>query len=59
MAWGVQARGGPEGVDVELAAQAILALGEQSARLVLDEPERFDPDRVGRFVRGLLRAVGR
>jgi len=59
VAWGVEARGGPEGVDVELAAQAILALGEQTARLVLDEPERFDPDRVGRFVRGLLRAVGR
>jgi AcrR family transcriptional regulator len=57
--WGVRARGGPVGVDVELAAQAILALGEQSARLVLDDPERFDPDRVGRFVRGLLRAVGR
>ena len=59
VAWGVQTRGGPAGVDVELAAQGILALGEQSARLVLDEPERFDPERVGRFVRGLLRAVGR
>ena len=59
VAWGVRERGGPPGVDVELAAQAILALGEQSARLVITEPERFDPDRVGRFVRGLLRAVGR
>ena len=59
VSWGVKARGGPSGVDVELAAQAILALGEQSARLVIAEPQRFDPERVGRFVRGLLRAVGR
>lgn len=59
VAWGVEARGGPPGVDVELAAQAILALGEGSARLVLDDPEHFDPERVGRFVRGLLLAVGR
>ena len=59
VAWGVRERGGPPGVDVELAAQAILALGEQSARLVITEPQRFDPERVGRFVSGLLRAVGR
>jgi len=57
--WGVEARGGPAKLDVELAAQAILALGEQSARLVLTDPQRFDPDRVGRFVRGLLRAMDR
>ena len=54
IAWGVERRGGPEGLDVELAARSIIGLGEQSALLVIAEPQRFTPERVGRFVSGLL-----
>lgn len=59
LAWGVQRRGGPEGLDVELAARSIIALGEQTALLVLADPERFPPERIGRFVGGLLAQLER
>ena len=52
--WGIQRRGGPENIDVELAAQAIMALGEHVGRLALTEPERFDTERIARFLSGLM-----
>jgi AcrR family transcriptional regulator len=54
VAWGIAQRGGPAGLDVELAAQGILALGEHTARLVLTDPQRFPPERISRFAAGLL-----
>lgn len=57
--WGLEARGGPAGVDVELAAQALEAFGEHLARLVITDPERFPPRRIGDFVAGMLSAVER
>jgi AcrR family transcriptional regulator len=36
---------GGHGVDAELAAHAVIALGEMAARLLLTDPERFTPER--------------
>ena len=58
VAWGLQVRGGPE-LDLELAAHTILSLGEAAARLVLTEPERFTPERLGDFVEELMGALSR
>lgn len=44
---------GGEPVDVELAAQALVALGEQFARLVLTDPKRYSPERIANFVERL------
>jgi AcrR family transcriptional regulator len=52
--WGVEARGGPRGMDVELAAQAILGLGEQAARLTLEQPDAYPPERFRAFAAGLV-----
>jgi AcrR family transcriptional regulator len=57
--WGVEARGGPAEVDYELAAQALVALGEHLIRLVLTDPDRFTIDRVSGFMGGLLAAMER
>lgn len=46
--------------DLELAARAIVAIGEEGARLLLDDPDRFPPDRLVEFVAtlaGRLRRV--
>ena len=59
VAWGVERRGGPEWADTELLARAILGLGEETARLVLTEPDRFPPDRIVAAVRGLLGDLSR
>jgi AcrR family transcriptional regulator len=59
LAWGIAARGGPQGVDIELAAQSLIALGEHLGRLVLTRPDEFTPERVGSFVRGILGALER
>ena len=55
--WGVEARGGPAGLDVELAAQSLVAVGEHLGRLVLTRPGEFTPERAGAFVEGLLAAL--
>jgi AcrR family transcriptional regulator len=57
--WGIAARGGPAGIDVELAARSLIAVGEQMARLVLTDPTRFTAERIGRFVGTLLAALER
>ena len=57
--WGLEARGGPPGVDTELAAQALEALGEHLARLVLTDPKSYTPSRLGDFVAGMLSVIER
>ena len=59
IAWGIESRGGPHGLDVELAAQGLVAVAEHLARLVLSQPRRYTPERVGRFVAGMLGALER
>ena len=57
--WGLEARGGPKGVDTELAAQALEAFGEHLARLVITDPKAYTPKRVGDFVAGMLSVIER
>ncbi len=57
--WGLEQRGGPSGLDVELAARSILAMGEEAGRLLLVDPDRYSPQRLEQFVRTLMRALAR
>lgn len=59
VAWGLERRGGPDGIDVELFARIIVVLGEEAGRLVLTDPERFPPERHGRMAAKLLAAISR
>lgn len=59
VSWGLEQRGGPEGLDPELSAHVIIALGEGAARMVLTEPERFTPERLGAFAGRLISAIER
>jgi AcrR family transcriptional regulator len=58
LSWGLERRGGPEGIDLELAAHSLLAVGERAAQLVLEDPEHFTPERVAAFAAGLLAGFG-
>ena len=55
--WGSRERRGLDRLDLELAAQSLLILGEHAARLVLTDPEHFTPDRVAAFFATLLAAL--
>ena len=57
LAWGVDARGGPAGLDTELAAHSLIALGEHLGRLTLTRPREFTAERAGEFVRTLLASL--
>ncbi len=57
LGWGIAARGGPAGLDVELASHGLVAVGEHLGRLVLTSPREFTPERAGEFVRTLLGAL--
>jgi AcrR family transcriptional regulator len=56
--WGVERRGGPADLDAELTAQAIMALAEGAARLVLTDPERYPPGRLSEFSAKLVKGLG-
>jgi AcrR family transcriptional regulator len=58
LAWGIEARGGPAGLDVELAAQSLIALAEHHARLVLTDPQLYTPQRFADFIGSLLSVIG-
>jgi AcrR family transcriptional regulator len=45
----------PTDVDVELAAHALVATLEYFGRVLVEDPDRFEPDRLVEFARGLLR----
>lgn len=57
--WGLERRGGPEGLDIELMARIIVVLGEEAGRLVITDPERFPPERHARIAKVLLGAIER
>ncbi len=59
VAWGLERRGGPAELDVELVARTIQVGAEDAGRLVLNDPERFPPERLARFATTLLAAVAR
>jgi AcrR family transcriptional regulator len=59
LTWGIAKRGGPGIEDTEMAARLITGLGEEMARLVLSDPERYSPERCADFVRTLISAVAR
>lgn len=46
VAWGVEHRGGPAGVDVDLLGRMVVAVGEDAARLVVAHPRRYSPARL-------------
>jgi AcrR family transcriptional regulator len=57
--WGIEQRGGPEGIDTELLARGLMTMGEDAARIVLADPERFPPERIASFTATLLGALER
>ncbi len=59
IAWGIERRGGPRGVDVELLARLVVAIGEDGARLLLAHPRRHSPDRLADLVAALVALVPR
>ncbi len=52
--WGIERRGGPEGLDHALLARMIVAAGEDAARLMLAHPRRFSADRMAAMTGALL-----
>jgi AcrR family transcriptional regulator len=50
--------GGRSGVEPELAARAIIAVAEDAAKLLLDQPEEFTAQRFADFATAILRALG-
>lgn len=59
VAWGIEARGGPEGIDVELLTMTLVTLGEDGARLTLTDPERFPPARLAEYASTLISSLQR
>jgi AcrR family transcriptional regulator len=55
--WGLRERG-LDRVDPELAAQAIVAIAENAARLTLTRARRFPPRRIAEFAGELVSALG-
>ena len=54
---GLAIRGGPT-VDAEVLSHAVMAVLEHFGRLILDEPETFDVERLVSTVQGVLGALG-
>lgn len=59
VAWGLERREGLAGLDAELFARLLQSVGEDAARLVLTDPERYPPERLARFAATLLTALER
>jgi AcrR family transcriptional regulator len=56
---GIERRGGPQGLDTELFSRLLISFGEEGAKLVLSDPERYPPDRLAEFTATIMRSVGR
>lgn len=59
IAWGIERRGGPTGLETELVARTLLGFCEESGRLVLADSERYSPRRLADYVASGLSALGR
>jgi AcrR family transcriptional regulator len=59
IAWGIEKRGGPKDVEVELLSRSLLALTEEAGRLVLTRPAEFTPERIASFARALIGKIAR
>jgi len=58
--WGLKARGGGAAkLDPELFALSLMALAERFATLVLQDPERYSPERLAGFARQALALLAR
>lgn len=56
--WGIARRGGPV-LDSELFARFLMEMAEDSARLILTQPDKFTIDRIVAFARTLIEAMNR
>jgi AcrR family transcriptional regulator len=56
--WGIERRGGPS-LDSELFARLLMEMAEDSARLILTQPEKFSIERIVAFAGTLMAAVNR
>ena len=54
---GLALRGGPK-LDVEVVTHALVAVLEHFGRLLLEDPKRFETDRLIAAIRGMLSALG-
>ncbi|PTL58341.1 TetR/AcrR family transcriptional regulator [Paraconexibacter algicola] len=59
IAWGLEQRGGPRGLDPALFTRLLITVLEDTARLVLEDPHANDPDRIVDFTRTLLQSISR
>jgi AcrR family transcriptional regulator len=57
VAWGLRQRPALAGLDVELTARALLGLAENAARLSLEQPRRYTPQRLAAFAASLLALI--
>jgi AcrR family transcriptional regulator len=56
--WAMSQAGWPSGIDPELAARAIRAIGEEAGRTLLIDPERYPPERYEQFVVAIMGLLG-
>ena len=56
IAWGIEARGGPE-LDPELLGRLFFGVAMEAGRLMLTDPERYPAERFETFARVMLAAV--
>ncbi|HEV7751661.1 MAG TPA: TetR/AcrR family transcriptional regulator [Baekduia sp.] len=56
---GIERRGGPRGLDTELFSRLLIGFGEEGAKLVLSDPERFSPERMADFTATIMGSVQR
>lgn len=59
VAWGLERRGGPSGLEEDLVARSLLVLGEEAGRFVLTHPSDFPPERLTGFTAALLASIAR
>lgn len=56
---GLERRGGPKDLDVELFARMLIACAEEGAKLVLGDPGAYPPDRLAAFTATIMKSVTR
>jgi AcrR family transcriptional regulator len=57
IAWGVERRGGPEGLDTEVFADMLQVVAEHAATLVITDPDRYPVERFLTFTGTMLAAL--